>query len=184
MHRLYNLPVSKVLGRSTLQLTRPASSGNAGSGPMSLPRRVWPVLSALALTICLGCDGNRPQDSQSQSGPPATGSTVAETETEKPRSTVAGPAVLPQPTRSQGPVENRPGRTEWGSSPHAATTAGPADLQALTQALRRYSAEKRRVPANLNELVSAGYLRELPAPPPGMQYAIHSARVEVILVKR
>ena len=60
----------------------------------------------------------------------------------------------------------------------------PVDLDALTQALRRYSAEKRRLPSSLNEVVAAGYLKVLPPPPPGMRYAINPARVEVVLVKQ
>ena len=58
------------------------------------------------------------------------------------------------------------------------------DLDTLTQALRRYSAEKRRLPSSLNEVVAAGYLKVLPPPPPGMRYAINPARVEVVLVKQ
>ena len=54
-------------------------------------------------------------------------------------------------------------------------------LHELTQALRKFSAEKQRVPASLNELVSAGYLSALPAAPSGQKFVINPSRVEVIL---
>lgn len=57
-----------------------------------------------------------------------------------------------------------------------------ATLGALTQAVRKYSAEKQRVPGNLNELVAAGYLKSIPAAPPGKSFVINPKRVEVILV--
>jgi len=40
----------------------------------------------------------------------------------------------------------------------------------LTQALRKFSAENRRVPASLNELVAMGYLPEMPAAPMGKKW--------------
>jgi hypothetical protein len=45
-----------------------------------------------------------------------------------------------------------------------------ATLNQLTQALRKFAAEQRRVPKDLNELVTAGYLPELPAAPAGKKY--------------
>lgn len=58
----------------------------------------------------------------------------------------------------------------------------PAEaLNTLTHAVRRYSAEKRRVPGNLQELLAAGYVTSLPAPPPGKKFVINAARVEVVL---
>ena len=45
-----------------------------------------------------------------------------------------------------------------------------ATLTRLTQTLRRFAAENRRVPKSLDELVSAGYLPELPTPPGGKRF--------------
>jgi hypothetical protein len=56
-----------------------------------------------------------------------------------------------------------------------------AVLEELTQALRKYSAERRRVPASLNELVAAGYIQNLPPPPAGQAFAIDAKNVRVIL---
>ena len=60
------------------------------------------------------------------------------------------------------------------SSTTAPSTETEADrtatLNRLTQVLRRFSAEHQRVPTSLNELVTAGYLTELPAAPAGKQF--------------
>lgn len=47
---------------------------------------------------------------------------------------------------------------------------GKIDTAVVTQALQQYAGEKGRFPKDLNELVSGGYLRELPQPPYGMKY--------------
>jgi hypothetical protein len=54
-------------------------------------------------------------------------------------------------------------------------------LAELTQALRRMSAEQREVPNSLDALVAAGYVRNLPQPPPGKVFAIDRKNVRVIL---
>ena len=54
-----------------------------------------------------------------------------------------------------------------------------AVLAELTQALRKYSAEQRRVPDSLSELVSAGYLQQLPAAPPGKAFVIDTKQLKV-----
>jgi hypothetical protein len=48
---------------------------------------------------------------------------------------------------------------------------GPV-LAELTQVVRKFSAEQRRVPQSLDELVSAGYLKQQPTPPAGKQFFI------------
>lgn len=73
-----------------------------------------------------------------------------------------------------------------GSSPRAdSAAASEAELAnvltELTQALRKYSAEKRQVPSSLNELVAAGYLRKLPNPPPGKAFSIDLKTLQVIV---
>jgi hypothetical protein len=45
-------------------------------------------------------------------------------------------------------------------------------LEPLTQAVRKYGMEQRRRPATLEELVAAGYLREIPRAPAGRRFAI------------
>ena len=54
-------------------------------------------------------------------------------------------------------------------------------LAELTQALRRFSAEKREMPASLEALVAAGYVQALPQAPAGKVFAIDPKNVRVIL---
>jgi hypothetical protein len=64
----------------------------------------------------------------------------------------------------------------------AASEAGLANILAeLTQALRKFSAEKRQVPASLSEVVAAGYLKNLPQPPPGKAFAIDPKNLQVLV---
>jgi len=55
-----------------------------------------------------------------------------------------------------------------------------ATLAELTQTVRKYGAEKQRVPKDLNELVAAGYLPGVPAAPVGKKFAINK-QMEVYL---
>ncbi|MCS7337321.1 MAG: hypothetical protein NZ739_03675 [Verrucomicrobiae bacterium] len=82
----------------------------------------------------------------------------------------------------------RPGSHAEASSPRPAdqlqkvAESDPAAVLAeLTHALRKFSVENRRVPASLDELLRAGYLRAIPTPPPGKKFAIDPKRVEVVL---
>ena len=61
---------------------------------------------------------------------------------------------------------------------------GHIDLAALTAALRDYCKWKMRVPKDLNELVTSGYLTNLPAPPPGQKYSVDPTYLEVKLVSQ
>ncbi len=71
---------------------------------------------------------------------------------------------------------------QTGQSAHAAESDPSAALVTLTQALRKYSLENRRVPASLNELVQAGYVHTMPTAPRGKKFAINPKRMEVVLV--
>jgi hypothetical protein len=52
------------------------------------------------------------------------------------------------------------------------TTSTEAKAAELTQAVRKYAAEKQRAPKSLEELVAAGYLPVAPAAPAGKKFAI------------
>jgi len=45
-------------------------------------------------------------------------------------------------------------------------------LVQLTMQLRRYCIEHHQLPASLNDLVTAGYVQNIPPPPPGKRFAI------------
>lgn len=54
-------------------------------------------------------------------------------------------------------------------------------LAELTQALRKYSVEQRKVPASLNDLIAAGYIKNPPQPPPGKNFGIDIKNLKVIV---
>ncbi len=54
-------------------------------------------------------------------------------------------------------------------------------LAELTQELRKFSVEKRQVPASLNEVVAAGYIQNMPQPPSGKAFGIDPKNLKVIV---
>jgi hypothetical protein len=71
--------------------------------------------------------------------------------------------------------------TNVGVSAVASEAAVATALEQLTQALRKFSVEQRRVPVSLNELVAAGYIPSLPQPPPGKVFEIDSKNLKVVV---
>jgi hypothetical protein len=118
------------------------------------------------------------------------------------------PAVLPTPVATEsitGP-EAEQAAAPSSDSQIATPAAGPAQRQAgqvqvtpvvigngadlsatlaqLTQAVRKYSFERRRMPKTLDEVVAAGYVSGMPNPPAGQKFALEPKNVEVVLTKR
>jgi hypothetical protein len=54
----------------------------------------------------------------------------------------------------------------------------------LSQALQQFYAGEERHPKDLNELVTKGYLRQVPPPPAGMKYDYNPATGQLKLVKQ
>jgi uncharacterized lipoprotein YajG len=95
-------------------------------------------------------------------------------------------AAPPQPAQAQdtsGTTEQAANTAAPVTAIHALSTADSAEvLTQLTQALRKFSAENRRVPATFEEFLGPGYQANLPKAPPGKKYAVNPKRVEVVLV--
>ena len=74
-----------------------------------------------------------------------------------------------------------------GAAAAAPTTADEAPsaavLNELTQVVRKYGVEQRRVPKNLEELVAGGYLSRVPQAPAGKRFAINKD-LQVYLANR
>ena len=68
--------------------------------------------------------------------------------------------------------------------PEAAAGDNSQVLGALTQALRKYAVENKRMPKTFSEIVSAGYVRNLPAPPSGKKFEIDAKTACVVLVNQ
>ena len=67
---------------------------------------------------------------------------------------------------------------------NASEAALNAALGELTQALRKYSFEHQRLPKTLNEVVAAGYVKNMPQAPSGKRFEIDPKTVQVVLVKQ
>ena len=94
----------------------------------------------------------------------------------------ATPITSPQPIET--PASSSPATAAPPKTSEQAEATLAASLAQLTQVLRKYSAEKQQVPKSLQELVTSGYITELPVAPPGKKFAINEKRVEVIIVNR
>ena len=81
-------------------------------------------------------------------------------------------------------------KTQSPSPAGSAVSTAPAaaDMEAvlgeLTQALRKYSVEHRQSPKNLDEVVGAGYVKQMPEAPPGKKFEVDPKTMKVVLVKR
>jgi competence protein ComGC len=71
-----------------------------------------------------------------------------------------------------------------GKKAESAAVKSSPEVAELTQQLRRYSFEKRKLPENLDELVVAGYIKAVPPAPAGKKFAVDAKRAEVILVDK
>jgi hypothetical protein len=60
---------------------------------------------------------------------------------------------------------------------------GPV-LDRLTQVLRKYCFENKRLPATFDEVVAAGYVKDMPQAPAGKKFAIDPKKVQIILVNQ
>ena len=88
--------------------------------------------------------------------------------------------------------EGRAGVERDGSASDVGPAAGAqlkevnldAELERLTQALRKYSFERKRVPKSFAEVTAAGYVSDMPQAPPGKTFAINPATMRVVLVNQ
>src|SRR5690349_17840181 len=83
--------------------------------------------------------------------------------------------------RSEAPAPAASATTSEASSETVIEADLSGVLAELTQALRKFSAEKQQVPTSLDALVAAGYLQNLPQAPAGKVFAIDAKNVRVIL---
>ena len=91
---------------------------------------------------------------------------------------------MPASVTPSMPAESA-GVTAHSGVTSATVAADPAaDLDALTQALRRYSIERRTMPKSFAEVIAAGYVRNLPVAPPGKKFEIDPKTSRVVLVRQ
>jgi hypothetical protein len=78
-----------------------------------------------------------------------------------------------------------------GGEPVAAADPAPqpetqlsVDLQALNFLVADFFSANMRAPKDVNELITGGYIKQLPAPPPGKKFAIDAKNRRVIVVNK
>jgi hypothetical protein len=92
------------------------------------------------------------------------------------------PAAVTAPPPPSGQVTAPPSGAAAGTAPAAVAEVPSKDaLEAVTHAVQSFFIQKERAPKNLEELISAGFLRKLPTPPPGKKYVYDPERANIIL---
>lgn len=117
--------------------------------------------------LWVGCHKKSPERSVQSSPAPATSQAVAAPgqATDAP----APPPSLPTLENNAAPV------------PEA---ADPDVVRTVANAVQSFTIAHPQGPRNLEDLVSAGYLHNLPAPPPGKKFALNPKNFEVTLVNQ
>jgi hypothetical protein len=87
------------------------------------------------------------------------------------------------PAQAQDPMMMLRSEPAAGSKTEQKTAE---DLAALNVSLREYVKSKKVIPKDVNDLVTSGFVRSLPTPPPGQRFAIvlHPLGYQVILVNQ
>lgn len=124
-------------------------------------RGVLSLLVVSSLAVCFGgCGKAKPAVTASES----TASDPALTTNTDPASALTAAPVTPVVVEQGANVD--------------------AVLSQLTQAVRKYGFEKRRLPKTVEEVVAAGYVSGMPPAPAGKKFAIEPKSVQVVLVKQ
>ena len=87
-------------------------------------------------------------------------------------------------TESPGGVTSSDSTAPAASGVESGEAALKVVLDELTQAVRKYNVEQKRVPKQFSEVVAAGYVKTMPAPPPGKKFEIDPKTKQVVLMKQ
>lgn len=80
--------------------------------------------------------------------------------------------------------KRKPVPAEMAPEAPAAPPNPEVDLKALNEAVRAHVMGHLKEPATLEELVKAGYIKRLPAAPPGKTYVLSPDKSAVLLVNQ
>lgn len=80
-------------------------------------------------------------------------------------------------------------KTPPSAAPAAAAPAVAVDekdmtIEEMTGALEAWFTSRGAAPKNFQEMIKAGFIKKMPAPPPGKEFAIDAKNLQVVLVDR
>ena len=141
------------------------------------------MLAVGLVAVLIGCGQHgKPATTQVSSGPPA------QENTQPADSGQAARAAAARATPDSAAGSRQPPTPPTSDAVEPVVVPPEANLETtlsqLTQVLRKFSMEHRRVPKSFSEIVAAGYVSGLPQPPPGKQFAVDVKHVQVVLVKQ
>ena len=134
------------------------------------------LLASAAFFLVAGCT-KRSETSTSATEPAGGRETASAPNTEQPHA-----ANTSENTDSGAPPTGQ--ATPPAARADTSGTALAATLAELTQALRKYSFERQRLPKSFSEVVAAGYVKDMPSAPLGKKFEIEPKTVQVVLVKQ
>ncbi|MEQ2007863.1 MAG: hypothetical protein ABMA26_13785 [Limisphaerales bacterium] len=95
------------------------------------------------------------------------------------------------PETSAPPAAEQPAAKDGSASPAPASPAPPEPTALfdehfgiLTQGLLTFKRDKNRAPRDWQELITTGYLKKMPAAPPGKRYTFNPASLDVHMVNQ
>ena len=141
------------------------------------------MLAVGLVAVLIGCGQHgKPATTQVSSGPP-TQENAQPADSGQPASAAAAGAT---PDSAAGSRQTSTPQISDAVEPVVVPPDANLEtaLAQLTQALRKFSMEHRRVPKSFSEIVAAGYVSGLPQPPRGKQFAVDVKHVQVVLVKQ
>jgi hypothetical protein len=133
-------------------------------------RHFFPV-AIMAAVLC-GCGKHSEQPAPTQPASVSADSAASQ----QPGEPTAPPSSAQPTPAASAPA---PAATTPAAAPSNANTE--AALATLTQAVRKYSFEQRRMPKSLQEVISAGYISPMPQAPPGKKFVLDAKNVQVVL---
>ncbi len=101
------------------------------------------------------------------------------------------PAVTPSqsqasPVKAPTTPAPAPGASITVAPPPSTAAPGEKEqtLEEMSYAVQAWFTSRGAAPKSLEELVKAGFIKKLPTPPPGQQFALDTQNLRVVLVNR
>lgn len=142
----------------------------------------WVLTVTLILSVALsGCGKTEKPTTHAVSPAPVATESTTGSEAEQAAAPASDSQIV---TPAAGPAQRQAGQVQVTPVVIGNGADLSATLAQLTQAVRKYGFERRRMPKTLDEVVAAGYVSAMPNPPAGQKFTLEPKNVEVVLTKR